>query len=97
LKKLRLALASALAVAALADNVTTIIAVGKGAAELNPIVALFLKDTLVYAIFTAFKVFLCFFVAYKTFSPSKTWLLLYSAVLAVFARATIINALNALS
>jgi hypothetical protein len=52
---------------------------------------------LMYSVFTAVKTFLCFYVAYKTFSPSRTWMLIYSIVLAVFIRATVINTLNALS
>jgi len=91
----RAVLASILAAVALLDNITTVLAIERGAVETNPIVSLFLQNMLIYSVFTAVKIFLCFYVVYKTFSKSRTWIAIYSIVLAIFVRATVINALNA--
>ena len=95
-EKLRLILALTLAAVAAADNISTLFAVERGAVETNPLVSLFLQDIALFILFTIVKIFLCFYVVYKTFSKSRTWLLIYSIVLAVFIRATVINTLNAL-
>jgi hypothetical protein len=95
--KIRFILALVLATAALLDNVTTVFALQRGAVETNPLVAMFTANLFLFSIFTAVKVFLSFYIAYKTFSKSVTWIAVYSAVLAVFIRAAIINTLNALS
>ena len=46
----------ALAFVGLADNVTTWLAVSRGAVELNPVVAPFLASPYLWTAFTAFKV-----------------------------------------
>jgi len=92
----RIALASILASIALADNITTVLAIEKGAIELNPLVAVFLQNIVLYSVFTAVKVFLCFYIVYRTFSKSKIWIMTYISILILFTRATIINMLNAL-
>jgi hypothetical protein len=93
--KLKLVFSLILALLALLDNVTTVLALERGAVELNPIVSFFTTDTLLFALFTAVKVFLAFYVTYKTFSTSVTWIAIYVAVATVFARATVINIMNA--
>ena len=52
---------------------------------------------LLYRNLAVVKVFLAFYLTYKTFSKSVMWLAIYTAVAAIFARAVIINTLNALS
>ena len=97
IEKARLILASTLAAAALLDNVTTVLALQRGAVETNPLVAIFTANLFLFTVFTAVKVFLAFYVVYKTFSKSVTWIAIYSIVLAVFIRAAITNTLNALT
>jgi len=95
-EKTRLILATALAAAALLDNVTTVLALQRGAREANPIVAVFTANQILFTVFTAVKTLLAFYIAYKTFSKSVAWTAIYTAVLATFIRAAIINILNAL-
>jgi hypothetical protein len=96
-EKARLILAAILAAAALLDNVTTVLALQRGAVEANPLVAVFTANLFLFSIFTAVKVSLAFYAVYKTFSKSVAWIAIYTIVLAVFIRATIINTINALT
>jgi hypothetical protein len=95
--KIRFILAAILAAAALLDNITTVLALQRGAREANPIVAVFTANLFLFAAFTIAKVFLSFYAVYKTFSKSVTWIVIYVAVLTIFIRAAIINTLNTLS
>ena len=92
----KLVLSTFLALLALLDNVTTIVALSRGAVETNPIVSLFTANIVVFALFTIVKVFLAFYITYKTFSTSVTWIAIYAIVATVFARAVITNIVNAM-
>jgi len=94
LKLFKLYLAVILAVFALLDNATTWLAVSAGAIEVNPIVYPFLGNIHLFALFTAAKVLICFFVVYRYIEPKLVDILAYSAVLFVFVRAAVINILN---
>jgi len=84
----------ALALVGLADNVTTWLAVSKGAVELNPIVAPFLASPYLWAAFTVFKVVVLYWVgkALNLRKPVDT--IIYSILVFFFARATVVNVLN---
>jgi len=78
----------------LADNVTTWLAVSKGAVELNPVVAPFLASPYLWTAFTAFKVAVLYW-AGKTLNlrkPADT--IIYSVLMLFFVRATVVNMLN---
>ena len=92
----KLILSAFLALLALLDNITTVFALSRGAVETNPIVSLFTANIVVFAVFTIVKVFLAFYLTYKTFFTSVTWIAIYIALAVIFARATIINIMNAL-
>ena len=95
-EKARLIPSILLALLALLDNVTTMFALGRGAVEANPIVSPFTANAIMFAVFTAVKVFLAFYLTYKTFSTSVMWIAIYVAVATIFTRATIINIMNAM-
>jgi len=82
------------AIVLLLDNLTTIIAVSRGAVESNPIIALMLGNSIVYALFTAFKVSLGYYLTYK-YVNDKVSLAAWAVVLFFFLRAVVINVMNA--
>ncbi|MEM4762092.1 MAG: DUF5658 family protein [Thermofilum sp.] len=84
-----------LAAAALADNITTYLAVQAGAVETNPLVAPFLAHPALFAAFTVAKTLLCYYVAAKTFENTARYKLVYFTVLLLFIQAAARNALNA--
>jgi len=96
LSRAKLLLSILLALLALLDNATTIVALSRGAVETNPIVSLFTANVLLFALFTVVKVFLAFYLTYRTFSTSVTWIVIYVALAVMFARAIAINIMNAM-
>ena len=84
----------ALALVGLADNVSTWLAVSKGAVELNPLVAPFLSSPGLWWGFTVFKVVVLYWVgkALNLRKPADT--VIYSVLVFFFARATVVNMLN---
>jgi len=84
----------ALALAGLADNVTTWLAVSRGAVELNPVVAPFLSSPGLWWLFTAFKCSALYLAgkALNLRKPADT--IIYSVLVFFFARATVVNVLN---
>jgi len=77
----------------LLDNVTTVLAVQSGAAELNPIVSFFLSNPFLYVCFSIFKIIVAAYLAYK-FVRTKEALIAWSIVMFFFIRAIIINTVN---
>jgi len=94
LKLFKLYLATVLAVAALLDNITTILAISVGAREMNPIVYPFLDNIYLFTLFTVVKVFLAFIVVYRYIEPRTMDIIIYSTILFIFVRATLLNILN---
>jgi len=82
------------AIVLLLDNLSTIVAVSRGAVELNPIIALMLGNSVVYALFTAFKVSLGYYLTYK-YVNDKVSLIAWTVILFFFLRAVVINVMNA--
>jgi len=93
-KLFKLYLATVLAIFALLDNITTILAISVGAKEMNPIVYPFLDNALLFTAFTIAKVFLAFIIVYRYVEPRTIDIIIYSAVLFIFVRAVIINIFN---
>jgi len=93
-KLFKLYLALIIAVFALADNITTWLAVSAGAKEMNPIVYPFLDNIYLFTLFTIAKVFLAFIVVYRYIEPRAIDLIVYSTILFIFVRATLLNILN---
>jgi hypothetical protein len=85
-----------LALVGLADNITTITAISRGAYELNPIVSIFLSNELLYALFTIVKCVILYIVSSKLDLRKKLDLLIYLILMLIFLRATIINILNSI-
>jgi hypothetical protein len=84
----------ALALVGLADNLTTLLALQRGAAETNPLVAPFAKSPTLFAAFTVAKCAILYLVG-KSLNMRKTVdLLIFAALFAIFLRATAINVLN---
>jgi len=78
----------------LLDNLTTLVAVSRGVVEANPLVSFMLQSSIVYALFTAFKVAVGYYLTYR-YVNNKTSLAVWAVVLFVFLRAVVINIINA--
>jgi len=78
----------------LADNVTTWLAISKGAVELNPIVAPFLSSPGLWWGFTVFKVVVLYWVGKSLDLRYPEDIIMYAVLMFFFARATVVNLLN---
>jgi hypothetical protein len=84
----------ALALIGLADNLTTLLALQRGAAETNPMVAPFTQSPTLFTVFTVAKCTILY-LAGKSLNLRKTVdLAIFAVLFAVFLRATAINMLN---
>ena len=85
-----------LALVGLADNITTITAISRGAYELNPLVNVFLVSSELYTLFTIVKCAILYIVASKLNLKKKIDMIIYLILMLIFLRATIINILNSI-
>lgn len=86
-------LALVAAIAAAIDSISTYLAVSAGAIELNPLVAFFLQDLVLYASFAIVKSWIVYAVFTKMnikFFSIAAW----AAITYLFLRASLINMLN---
>ena len=78
----------------LADNLTTILALSRGAVETNPLVAPFTQSLAVFAVFTVAKCAILYLVG-KSLNLRKTVdLAIFAVLFAVFLQATAVNIAN---
>jgi len=94
-RRSRLLLAGTAAAIMLLDNITTVLALGNGALEANPLVAPFTSNLYMFTLFTIVKIAIA---SYITYRYVNTWrdLLVWLIVMLIFIRAIIINVVNAL-
>jgi hypothetical protein len=92
-KALARSLAFVAAIAAALDSISTYLAVKAGAVELNPIVALFLKDLTLYISFAIVKSWIVYII-FTRMSIKFFNLAAWAAITYLFLRASLINMIN---
>jgi len=96
-KPIKLTLAIGLAFIMLLDNITTWYALQKGAYETNILIAPLFTNLPLFIIFSIIKPLIGFIAVYLIKNPSLSFFLIYTIILILFLRATIINYINYLT
>ena len=93
-KALAKSLALVTAIAAALDSITTYIAVRSGALELNPLIALFIQDPVLYIYFSTAKSWIIY-ILFSKMNVNSFWeIVIWAAITYLFLRASLINILN---
>lgn len=92
-KALAKSLALVAAIAAFLDSISTYLAFKAGAVELNPLVALFLKDLALYISFTIVKSWIVYII-FTRMNIRFFDLAVWAAITYLFLRASLINTIN---
>jgi hypothetical protein len=76
------------------DNLTTVMALQRGAVEANPLVAPFTQDPVAFAAFTVAKCAVLYLVGKSLNLRKTTDMLVFAILLAIFLHAAAINVMN---